>query len=231
MEVDQQVGLWNEVGHQVEDLHVGAEVARRHEPHAVEVVGEDVRILVHGAVLEDDLRILRQHVHRLPYPAAEERNLQIERPAIHILVEIADVGVVRILQVGLRAVASGEDLRERRPAAADISCYCYIHDRMGLFIIVSVVPRRRGIVARLLRCGQGRTSPTALRISARGMLRSPPARHRPRRPPPRSARPRPGRSQGGAPCFFPRRRSQARKVPDGTTVRRRASSVVERLAS
>ena len=146
LEVDQQVGLRDERRHQPENLHVGFDVARGHQPHFMQVVREDMRILVNRPVLEDHTRLaVRKHVHRLLDPAPEKRDLQVERPAVHILVEIADIGVVALLQIALRGVTLRQHLSQRRLAAPDISCNGYIHDRIVNGYaenVINVIPLR-----------------------------------------------------------------------------------------
>jgi len=102
----------------------------------MQVVGEDVRILVDRAVLEDHPRLaVGDHVHRLLDAAPEERNLKIERPAVHILVEVADIGIVALLEVALGVVALRKDLGKRRLAAPDVSGYGYVHAVQVLFYV------------------------------------------------------------------------------------------------
>ena len=93
----------------------------------MQVVGKDVGILVYGAILEDILLARAQHIERLLDAATQERNLQLEGPAVHILVEVTDIRIITLLIVGFCPVTACKNLRQRSLAASDISCYCYIH--------------------------------------------------------------------------------------------------------
>ena len=118
----------------------------------MQVVREDVRILVDRAVLEDHPRLaVGDHAHRLLDAAPEERNLKIERPAVHILVEVADIGIVALLEVALGVVALRKDLGKRRLAAPDVSGYGYVHGSIGVILRFSFVFRSPKRISRRLR--------------------------------------------------------------------------------
>ena len=158
LEVDQQVGLGNERRDEPENAHVGLDVARGHQPHLVKVAREDVRVLVDRAVLDDvALRDVGEHLHRLPDAASEEIDLQVERPAVHVLVKIADIGVVALLEVGPRVVTRREHLGQRGLPAADISGYGYIHNDPCFNPVSLSAPRP----ARARRPPRGGRSPAA----------------------------------------------------------------------
>ena len=93
----------------------------------MQVVGENIGILVHRPILKNIDRTAAQNIHRLLNAAAQKIHLQIERPTIHIVVEIPDVGIVALLVIGLGAVALGQHLGQRGFAAADISGYRNVH--------------------------------------------------------------------------------------------------------
>ena len=165
-----------------------------------------MRILVDRAILEDRPRIavVGQHIHRLLNAAPEEVDLQIERPAVHVLVEIADVGVVALLGVGFGVVTLGQNPGQRGLPASDIACNGYIHIIRYLFYILNTARPLR-TAAGVLRNGASRHYAAAKRavtsLTSRGTL------------------------------FLPRARIHARKRPWPTTVSRCRSSVVRRLAS
>lgn len=93
----------------------------------MQVVGENIGILVHRPILKNIDRTAAQNIHRLLNAAAQKIHLQVERPTIHIVVEIPDVGIVALLVIGLGAVALGQHLGQRGFAAADISGYRNVH--------------------------------------------------------------------------------------------------------
>ena len=131
-QIYQHVGTGYEIGRQVEDLHVGGEVARGHKPHLVQIGGEDVGILVNGAILKDIGVACRQHIQRLLNTAAEKRYLKLERPTAHVVIEIADIRVIGLLEIGFGPVMSGQNIGKGRLAAPDIACNSYIHGSLSL---------------------------------------------------------------------------------------------------
>ena len=85
-------------------------------------------ILVDGPVLEDDaLPAVAEHLHGLLDTAPEERNLKVERPAVHVVVEVADVGVVALFVIGFGAIALGQHLGQRGLSASDVTGNGNIH--------------------------------------------------------------------------------------------------------
>ena len=92
-EIDEQVGRLYLRGHGVEQVEIIVEIAGRHQAHVVEVGRKNVGILVDGAVLNDSAIALKDF-QNLPIPAVEEENLKIERPAVHVVVKITQVGIV-----------------------------------------------------------------------------------------------------------------------------------------
>ena len=84
--------------------------------------------LIDRAVLDDVARRgVGEHLHRLPDAAPEKIDLQVERPAVHVLVKVPDIGVVALLEIRPRVVPLREHLGQRRLPAADISGNGYIH--------------------------------------------------------------------------------------------------------
>lgn len=92
-EVDEQIGRLHLRGHGAKQIEVVIEVAGGHEAHVVQVGGKDVGVFKDGAILNDGALAL-QDFENLPVTAVEEVNLKIERPAMHVVVEIAEVGIV-----------------------------------------------------------------------------------------------------------------------------------------
>ena len=143
----------------------------------MEVVREDMRILVDRAILKDRPRIavVGQHVHRLLNAAPEEVDLQIERPAVHVLVEIADVGVVALLEVGFGVVTLGQNPGQRGLPASDIACNGYIHIIRYLFYILNTARPLR-TAAGVLRNGASRHYAAAKRAVTSFPRRTPVSR-------------------------------------------------------
>ena len=113
----------------------------------MEVAGKDMRILVNRAVLKNHARTaVGEHVHRLLDAASQKVHLQIERPAVHIFIEVADIGVVALFEIRLGIVALGQNLGQRRLSASDVACNCYIHIIRYLFYIF-VLPERSGALS------------------------------------------------------------------------------------
>ena len=140
-------------------------------------VREDMRILVDRAILEDRPRIavVGQHIHRLLNAAPEEVDLQIERPAVHVLVEIADVGVVALLEVGFGVVTLGQNPGQRGLPASDIACNGYIHIIRYLFYILNTARPLR-TAAGVLRNGASRHYAAAKRAVTSFPRRTPVSR-------------------------------------------------------
>ena len=92
-EIDEQVGRLYLRRHGVEQVEIIVEIAGRHQAHVVEVGRKNVGILVDGAVLNDSAIALKDF-QNLPIPAVEEENLKIERPAVHVVVKITQVGII-----------------------------------------------------------------------------------------------------------------------------------------
>ena len=103
-----------ELGHQLEERLVVLEVAGFHQAHRIKVGREDVRIFVDGAVLDDVFAALAD-VHHLTETAVEEENLDVERPALHVLIEAVEVRVVfNFLIMRLPVEVLGQQSREGR---------------------------------------------------------------------------------------------------------------------
>lgn len=51
LEIDQQIGNRNQSRRQIENLHIGIEIARGHQSAFVQVGGKNIGILIYGSVL------------------------------------------------------------------------------------------------------------------------------------------------------------------------------------
>src|SRR5690606_33076156 len=120
-QVDEQVRRPEGRGDGVVEQRVAGVVARVEEPVLGEEPGEDVRVLVHRAVL--DHAPARVHLAQvLPQTRGEEEDLRVEGVAPHVGVEVGEVGVlVDGLEDGGEVVPLREDARERRLAGADVA--------------------------------------------------------------------------------------------------------------
>ena len=92
-QVDQQVRRLDLGGHGLEKRGVILEITGGHEPHIVQVRRKNVGIFVDGPVLHNGL-ITPVNAQYLCVTIMEEIDLQVERPALHIQVEIAEVGII-----------------------------------------------------------------------------------------------------------------------------------------
>ena len=132
-DVNHEVGQFDERHHQVEEVGIVLEVAVAHQSLSVQVGREDACVLEDGAVLDEGVFRLRYLDHLLE-AAVEEVDLQVERPAGHIGVEVGQVGVVLYrLETGRPAVVVGEHLGERGLTATDVSGNSNVHGVGGLF--------------------------------------------------------------------------------------------------
>ena len=140
LEVDQYIRLRDQIGNQSEDAHIGIEIPSRHESHPMQVVGKDIGILIHRTVLHDIAGRIVQDIHRLLDATSQKIDLEIKRPAIHILIKITDIRIVTHLVIGLGPITFGQHLRQRRLAASDISCNCDIHWFLVEFSLLNLSP-------------------------------------------------------------------------------------------
>ena len=128
-DVNQQVGQANEGHHQVEEVAVVLEVAVAHVALGMEVRGEDACVLKDGAVLDDGVGALR-YFDNIAEAFVEEIHLQVEAPAVHVLIEVVEVGIgLDRLEARRPAVALDEQLGEGGLAAPNVSGYRNMHDR------------------------------------------------------------------------------------------------------
>lgn len=92
-EIDQQVWRLDLGRHGFEKLEVILKIPGRHQPHVVQVGREDVGIFVYSTVLHHR-SVTAEDLEHLLITAVEEEDLKVERPALHVVVEVAQVGVV-----------------------------------------------------------------------------------------------------------------------------------------
>ena len=127
-QVDEQVGRLDLGGHGLEELKVVLKIPGRHQPHVVQVGGEDVGILVDGSVLHDRPVSVEDFEHLL-VAAVEEENLEVKRPALHVVIEIAQVRVVvgRFV-MDIPSEVLGQLFSEGGLAGADVAGNGYVFD-------------------------------------------------------------------------------------------------------
>jgi hypothetical protein len=92
-QIDQQIGSIYLLGHVFEKTDVIVKISACHQTHFVEVGCKDEGIFVDGPIL-DDGHISLPDIEHLLIPAIEEIDLKIERPALHIIIEIAEVRIL-----------------------------------------------------------------------------------------------------------------------------------------
>ncbi len=125
--VDEQVGLADQRHHQVEEVRVVLEIPCAHKAHVVKVRGEDAGVLVDCPVLDDDIAAPGD-VHDILEPLVQEINLKIERPTLHVGVEIGKIRVeVNRFELGRPAVMGRQHLCQGGLAAAYVACYRNVH--------------------------------------------------------------------------------------------------------
>ena len=127
LQIDHQLGIAHRLGHLLEQLHVGFEVAVGEVALLLVVGGEDIDPFVDAAVLDDGVRGAG-NLQQVAEPLFEEVDLQCERPSRDVLIIVFKVRViVDSLEAGLPSVMLGEHSGERCLAAPDISSYCDVH--------------------------------------------------------------------------------------------------------
>jgi len=106
-------------------------VARGHQPHGVQVGGEDAGIFVNGAVLNDGF-LAALDIDHLAEAAVEKEDLQVEGPTRHVLVKVEEIRVVlHVLVMGFPPVVFSQQLRQRGLAGANVSGYGHMLDGGG----------------------------------------------------------------------------------------------------
>ena len=100
----------------------------------MQVGRKDPGILIDGPVLDYDVLLLGDFNHVLE-ALVEEINLEIERPPLHIFVEISEIGIkIHGLELGGPAIMGGQHLGKRGFAAAYVSGDSYMHNGRYFFI-------------------------------------------------------------------------------------------------
>ena len=126
-DVDHEVGQLDERHHEVEEVAIVVEVAVAHHALSVEIGCKDTGILEDGAVLDDGVGTLGNLDHLLE-ALVEEVDLQVERPPLHVGIEVLQVGVVVYgFESGGPSVTVGQHFGQRGLTTANVSCYCDMH--------------------------------------------------------------------------------------------------------
>lgn len=92
-QIDQQVGRLDEVDHGMKKVQVTLVVAVIDVPTVVEVRGKDVRVLVNSTVLDNGFFIFA-YLSNLVKATVQKIDLEMKCPASHVIVKIAEIGVV-----------------------------------------------------------------------------------------------------------------------------------------
>lgn len=92
-QVNQQVWRQNKIDHGMKQVQVVLIVPVVHEPTGVEVRGENVSVLVNSPIL-DNCFVVLPDLADLVEAAVEKINLEVKRPLFHVIIEIAEIGVV-----------------------------------------------------------------------------------------------------------------------------------------
>ena len=120
-DVDHQIGELDERHHEIEEIGVVGEVAVAHHAHGMQVGGEDACVFKNGTILNDGFFAPRNGHHILK-SLVEKVDLQIERPALHIFIEVFEIGVeVYGFEEGRPSVVLGKHFGECGFPAADVS--------------------------------------------------------------------------------------------------------------
>ena len=131
-DVDHQVGQVHERDHQVEQVGIVFKVAVGHHALVVKIGGKDACVFKDGAVLNDGMFAFGNFNHFLE-SFVKEVDLCVERPAGHVGVEVGQIGiVVNWFKTWCPSVTVGEHFGERGLATANISCYCDMHNSLGV---------------------------------------------------------------------------------------------------
>ena len=127
-EINQKVRRIDQGHHKVKKVGIVFKITGGHKPHTVEIRGENACILVNGPVLNDYLVALGD-IHHILETLVEKINLKIERPALHIFVEISKIRiVVNGFEFGSPFVLRCQHPGQSGFSAADVSGYCYMHN-------------------------------------------------------------------------------------------------------
>ena len=136
--VNHQVGQPHERHHEVEQVGIVGKVAVAHVALLMQVWCEYLCILKDGAVLYDYVVGLG-NLHHLFETAVEEIDLQVERPPLHVAVEVGKIWVVvNRLEAWCPSVSSGQQLGKCGLTASYVSGNGYVHEFFVFFSIMVV---------------------------------------------------------------------------------------------
>ena len=93
LQIDKQVRRLRHRSHGVENLHIGCEIPVRQVPHLVIVSYKDIYALKNSPVLNDD-GVTVGNGPEILKPAYQEIHLQIETPALDILIIILEIRIL-----------------------------------------------------------------------------------------------------------------------------------------
>lgn len=128
-DINQKIRQLDETHHQVEEFGIVLEVTIGHESLVVKVGRKDAGILKDGAVLDNNVLGLGDFDNILE-ALAEEIDLQVEGPAVHVGIVVGKIGiVVNRLEVWRPAITFGEHFGECGLATTDVSGNCDMHRR------------------------------------------------------------------------------------------------------
>ena len=89
-------------------------------------------VLVDGAILNHVLAAIAD-VHHLTEAAVQEEDLDVERPALHVLIETVEIRIVlHFLVVRLPVEMLGQEPRQGSLARAYVASYCNMHNTLVL---------------------------------------------------------------------------------------------------
>ena len=127
-DVYHQVGQSDERQHEIEELAVVVEVAVAHVALGMEVRSKDACVLEDGAVLDDGVLTLGD-LHDVAKALVEEIDLEVEAPAVHVLIEVVKIWVCFYwLETRRPAVTLDEQLGEGGLAAPNVSSNGNMHN-------------------------------------------------------------------------------------------------------
>src|SRR5690606_19514971 len=92
LQVDQQIRWSCHVDHGSVQIEIACIISFTHQSCTVQVVRKNVSVFVYGSVLNYS-GVTLLNLLNLPEPCIEEVDLQVKRPARHVIVKIAQVGI------------------------------------------------------------------------------------------------------------------------------------------
>ena len=138
-----EVRQFHERHHEVEEVRIVVKVSVAHVPLRMQVRGKDACILKYRAVLYYCVFTLGDF-HNFLETLVQEIYLQIERPPLHVMIEIFKIRIVVYwFKTRNPIVSFCQHLGERRFSAPDIAGNCYVHD-VCLFFLVLLAKLRYG---------------------------------------------------------------------------------------